>query len=172
HSLRLWLHVQLVAGISYTLALRLKQQGRDVSPILAQRGGLLHDIAKLSSIGKVHSKSHSEMGWEILNSYGQPKLAEISRRHILHAIQDPQLKPQSWEEKIVFYADKLAEGSHLVSLDERVEALKQRYGQWADNIQNSLPALYQLQTELAGALNLPEQEILPYLQKAFNGQPN
>ncbi len=170
-SLRLWLHVQLVAGIAYTLALRLRQQGIiNVSPLLAQRGGLLHDIAKLKTLHQTHTKNHGEMGYEILNDYGQPELAEISRRHILNAILEPERRPRTWEEKLVFYADKLAEGAHPVSLDERVAALKKRYGQWAQSIEESVPALYALQCELAQALALSTEDILPYLQTAFNGQ--
>ena len=45
----LWQHVEAVGLAAYHLAVMIRAHGYPVDPLLAHRGGLLHDIAKISA---------------------------------------------------------------------------------------------------------------------------
>jgi hypothetical protein len=55
-------------------------------------------------------------------------------------------------------------------LDERIEALKKRYPGAGERINKCLPKLIRLQNELAGAMALPEEQVIPYIRSVMNGQ--
>mgnify|MGYP000846049860 FL=1 len=165
-SFNLLNHVQLVAAAAYQLALWLRARGETVSPVLTHRGGLLHDIAKLAA--RAQNLNHGELGGRILAEKGQPVLAEIVRRHTMFTLLDPQFIPTTWEEKLVYFADKLVEGGQITPLSERIAALKQRYQidpQHLDHLQGPLQAL---QEEICAAAGFPTDQLIPRLREAFN----
>lgn len=167
-SLRLWMHVQLVAGVAYILANLMKEKGMDVDPILAQRGGLLHDICKLDKRNMVFPKDHGQMGYAWLKKRNQPILAKISEKHILNAILYPKRRPETWEEKIVYFADKISEESTLVNLNTRIERLKRRYPTHSKSIEESINSMNALQNEITEVLGLTEDELLAEIRKRMS----
>lgn len=105
-SSNLLIHAQLVAACAYQMALWLNRNNTAVNPILAHRGGLLHDLAKLwPEKGMDHGLAANL--W--LKSKGQDQLAEIASRHMIYALLDEARRPRTWEEKLVYLADKLVE---------------------------------------------------------------
>ncbi len=56
-------HVQNVAAIAYQIGLWLEQSGMVVSPLLAHRGGLTHDLSKLQ---EQNQKNHAVLAAEFL----------------------------------------------------------------------------------------------------------
>jgi len=160
-------HVNTVAAAAYQLAIWLKNQGVLISPILSQRGGFLHDISKLKENGVIN---HAILASNFLENKGQPKLASIARRHLIGDLTSLDNKPMTWEEKVVNYCDKLTEGSELVSLDHRLEALKQRYKEFADKIQKNTPVVKELEKEILFPLNISPLEAINQLKTAlYNG---
>jgi HAD superfamily hydrolase (TIGR01662 family) len=164
-SMRLWLHVQLVASTAYVLALWMRRKGCPINPLLVQRGGLLHDICKLNPDTTQQHRDHGEMGGEWLANKGQPELARIAHRHVLNTILDEKRSPKTMEEKIVYFADKLCEDARLVDLDTRITALKGRYPGYSSNIDASIPALRDLQKELALAAGIEEAKLVDQLRE-------
>jgi putative nucleotidyltransferase with HDIG domain len=164
-------HVQRVAAISYQMALWLLASGQAVNPLLAHRGGLLHDLAKLSKKTSSNSENHGERAALILEAYHQPEIAQIARRHMLFAVLDPTGKPATWEQKVVFMADKLVEGGRVVSLEQRLAALQHRYPQHKEEMIKAAPAIQELQSELCAALGLSEDDLINQLQQAVMGKP-
>jgi putative hydrolase of the HAD superfamily len=164
-------HIQLVASIAYQLAVWLRQRGEPVDPVLTHRGAMLHDLAKMESIrlGKERGKhiDHAALARDILARRAQPVLAEIADRHMLHQSRNDPRYPRTWEEKLVHFADKLAEGSHLASLEERVQALMGRYPTAAAEIQASQPLLLAQQEEICQALGITGEEMMGRLRKAL-----
>lgn len=169
-SAGLMAHVQAVAALAYQMAVWLRSAGQTVDPLLAHRGGLLHDLAKLAPAAPPAQRDHGALAAEMLLGKGQPALAEIARRHILHLILDAQLAPRTWEEKLVYLADKLVEGCHPVALEERLAALRDRYPQHAASIDAAAPAVRALQDELCNALNFPAGELAARLTRAMRDQ--
>ncbi len=167
-SFALWQHVQGVASAAYLMAVWLRQAGESVDPVLAHRGGLLHDVAKLAA-GREEKINHADLGGEILMKLNQPELAEIASRHLLSKVEHPQDGPRTWEEKLVHFADKLIEGPRLVPLETRLEALRQRYPRFADDITRHTPGLQRLQAKICAPLGFPPDELVPRLQNALRG---
>ncbi len=160
-------HVNNVAAISYQVALWFAEKGFPVNPILAHRGGLLHDLAKLKDESK---KNHAELAAEILITKNQIELSEIARRHLIGNLLSEENRPQTWEQKIVNYADKLSEGSSIVSLDERLLALQQRYPNYSEKIKKNTPLIKDLENEILEPLGLTPPEFLMKLRSVlFNG---
>jgi putative hydrolase of the HAD superfamily len=160
---RLVNHSQAVAGAAFRMAYLLRQKGISVDPLLAHRGGLLHDLDKLSS--RIQQRTHGELSDEILTGLGFPDLGEIARRHLISAALVSESAPITWEQKLVFYADKIAEGDSLVSVSERLQALRSRYPDYAGQFQQGSPIVLQLEADLCAALGLSPTELLSDLRR-------
>ena len=162
-------HLQLASVVAYHLALWLAQKGQAVDPILTHRGGLLHDIAKLESIRLSKERGtyvdHADLARDRLLERGQAELAEIAARHMLYQSEDDPKRPHTWEQRLVHFADKLAEGSTLVSITERAAALKGRYPQSAAEIDAAQPFLLALQDEICAILDMTPKEMLERLRQ-------
>jgi putative hydrolase of the HAD superfamily len=100
-------------------------------------------------------------------------LAAIAQKHLLSNILDKNHKPQTWEERIVYLADKLVEGSQIVSFEERLSALKQRYGIGS---QYDIP-LREMQEDICSKLGISPPQLVDIIRNAiysgrtFNGRP-
>lgn len=160
----LWAHVNVVASASYQVSSWFAQQGISISPLVAHRGGLLHDLAKLRELP---GENHAVSAARLLNQYGQPVLAQIALRHLIGKIGDSSERPLTWEEKIVNYCDKLTEGSQLVSLDQRLEALQTRYPEFAGKIRQNTPLVKALENEITRVLGLSSTDFLTKLRTAL-----
>lgn len=99
----------------------------------------------------------------MLQDRGEPLLAQCA----LFAILQPELAPRAWEEKLVYFADKLVEGARIAGLDDRVASLRQRYPHDSEKIAAMAPALYTLQDEFCSALQIQSSELIPCLKNAF-----
>lgn len=168
-SANLLLHVQAVSAIAYQMAVWLRGAGETVDPLLAHRGAMLHDLAKVSAL-RTPGINHGEAAARLLDARGQPALAEIARRHILTHLLDDKLAPRTWEEKVVFFADKMVEGSRLVTPEQRMNALSQRYSRFSAGIQACLPALRKMQKEICQHMRMPEAALTDRLQAALLGK--
>ncbi len=150
------------------MALWLRASGQTVDPILTHRGGLLHDLGKIKTLrGQSDGLSHGEYGAQLLDEWGFPNLAEIARRHMLFTINDPLTTPRTIEEKLVYFCDKIVEGSRIVPLKERIHRLSLRYAQNEAKIIVCLPPLQAMQTELCAAMNIPDEDLIPRLAKSL-----
>lgn len=157
-------HVRLVARIAEHLAQRLAAAGEDVDPVLTQRGGLLHDLAKLSA--KQAARSHELMAAELLLARGQPELAEIARRHAMWAPVTEDQQPATWEQKLVYYADRIAQHDQLVGIDARMLEIAQRRPELRTRIDNYRAAALAQETEIAARLGVSQPELWCELEHA------
>lgn len=148
-------HSLAVAAVAHRLAWCLRAEGIPVDPLLAHRGGLLHDLDKLS-VGD-HTE-HGVKAGQILRELGWPDLAGIAEEHVLGA------NPHTWEEKVVHYADKIVEADRVVGLAERVSGLSRRYVADRDRIARALPLLCALEEEIVGPLSAPREEVMAELR--------
>lgn len=154
-------HVRAVAATAYRLAEGLRSRGVAVDPLLAHRGGLLHDLDKVTA--RRLGRTHGELGAELLRNAGRLELAAIVERHLMFTILDPGRGPATWEQKLVFYADKIVEGERTVSLDERLAALSRRYPENAGRMRACLPAMRALEAEICAALGTSPEELRGFL---------
>jgi phosphoglycolate phosphatase-like HAD superfamily hydrolase len=157
-------HVRLVAATAFRLAERLHSAGVLVDPLLAHRGGLLHDLAKASA--RATGAAHDRLAGELLRARGHGDLAAIAERHAVWALLDPAKRPETWEEKLVCYADRLADGSRLVTVDERMDALIARRPELAPDLERYRAAAEALEREIARRLGLTAGEMFEQLKIA------
>ncbi len=152
-------HSAAVAGVAHFLGEKLREKGVKLDPLLAHRGGLLHDLDKIQSLKE--GSEHGEKAAEILRDLGYPALGEIARRHVLR----PGQAPRTWEEKLVFYADKIVEEEKVVGLEGRLAALHARYPQFHGEIAAGAPLLREIQREILAILDASEPELLARLRE-------
>lgn len=121
-------HCEAVADLAVEIANACKERGLEVDSELVEIGALLHDIGR----AKTHSVHHAVIGAEIAESLGLPEtVISIIKRHVGGGITAKEAKklgwpmdiyvPQTLEEKIVSYADKLIEGSKRVPIERAIK---------------------------------------------------
>ncbi len=91
-------------------------------------GSLLHDIAKTLCI--TTGCRHAEIGRQMVLDLGYPELSEIVAEHVVLKNFTADLYAQGvfGAKEIVFYADKRVRHDEVVSLDDRLEYIIDRYG--------------------------------------------
>jgi uncharacterized protein len=125
-------HCKAVAKLAVETAFSCEKKGYRVDINLVEIGALLHDLGR----AKTHSVNHVIAGAEIAESARLPEaVLKIIRRHIGGGITAAEAQalgwpkadymPQSLEEKIVSYADKLIETSERVPIEVTVKRLRE-----------------------------------------------
>ena len=120
-------HVEAVSELAVEIAQTCREKGLNVDVELVEIGALLHDIGR----SKTHSVHHAVIGAEIAKSLGLSKpVISIIQKHVGGGITNREAKklgwpvgvyvPQTLEEKIVSYADKLIEGSRRVPIEKTI----------------------------------------------------
>ena len=131
-------HVEAVSELACEIAEASKKRGYHVDVKLVEIGALLHDIGR----SKTHTVHHAVVGAEIARSLRLPEqVVSIIKKHVGGGIVAREAKklgwpkdvyiPQTIEEKIVCYADKLVEGSRRISINKTVERFEQELPQSA-----------------------------------------
>ena len=121
-------HSQAVSELATEIAKACIERGIDVNVELVEIGALLHDIGR----SKTHSVHHAIVGAEIAESLGLPeRVISIIKRHVGGGIAAKEAErlgwpkdvyiPQTLEEKIVSYADKLIEGARRVPIERTMK---------------------------------------------------
>ena len=85
---------------------------------------LLHDITKTRSLKT--KERHDVSGGELLREMGYASIAEIVEQHVV--LHNLNLQGRLEEREIIYYADKRVMHDKIVTIDERVHDLLQRYG--------------------------------------------
>ncbi len=143
-------HSKTVARFGVFLARELARRGAAVDVELVERACLLHDLlrvcefplqdfsrfeqpvteddkAKWRAIKERHAGArHEDAACAFLRD-AYPVLAETIRKHRYTAIVHEQDRPQTWEEKLVYYADKRVMHDTIVPLQTRLEEAHKRH---------------------------------------------
>lgn len=99
------IHVEAVTELALYLGQKLTEKGESINLELLEAAALLHDIDK--NITKQAGERHPDTAVRVLKELGFPEVAEVVRKHSLHCILSDELKPTTWEEKLVYLADKM-----------------------------------------------------------------
>lgn len=156
-------HALAVATAAYRLALLQRGRGLLVDPLLAHRGGLLHDLDKVLTAAR--PTEHGREGGSTLRTQGHEALARIAERHVFDATCGAQLADWTWEERDVFYADKIVREDELVGLGARMADLAHRYPSFAGTLRRWRPALEELESQITSSVGLDTSELLCELGK-------
>ncbi len=146
HILR---HSEAVAKLGVFLAERLAERGVPVDTELVERACLLHDLFRVCDfpledfswfeqpvseedktrwrrLKARHGHRRHEDAADAFLKGTYPVLAATIRRHRYTSLIDEGDMPQTWEEKLVYYADKRAMHDRIVPLSERLEEAHRR----------------------------------------------
>ncbi|WP_228130177.1 HD domain-containing protein [Desulfotalea psychrophila] len=95
---------------------------------LVVAGALLHDIAKTRCLRE--GCRHAEIGGQICLDLGFPEIAQIVSEHVIYSSFDPGRYRDGYIDArgLVYYADKRVLHDQVVSLDERLVYIIDRYG--------------------------------------------
>jgi len=126
-------HCKAVEKVATEIAEACKKKGLNVDMKLVQIGALLHDIGR----SKTHCVDHAIIGAKIARSLNLPEaVVSIIERHVGGGITIEEAEnlgwpvksyvPETLEEKIVTYADKLIEGSERVSIEQTIEKFSRK----------------------------------------------
>ena len=124
-------HCIAVADLAVETANKLQRNGLKINIELVEAGALLHDLGR----SKNHTVDHAIVGAQIAQSVGLPEpVIRIIKRHVGAGITAEEAAkfgwpkdiyaPQTMEEKVVSYADKLIDNSKKIPVEAEIEKLR------------------------------------------------
>lgn len=170
-------HSLAVEKAANYLANKFCQAGIEINRGLVDRAALLHDVLRICDIKnelytfmddsdkteankkiwqeqrqKYENQHHAEATADLFKEK-YPEMAVVIAKHRLSAIVKGTLK--TWEEKIVYYADKRVDHQRFVSLDERMKEGKKRWQVRKNQDQSSeiLNKMKELEKEIFDKIN-------------------
>ena len=177
-------HSLTVAKLAVFLAERLKEEGAVVDVDLVDRACLLHDIARVCDFEELNYGNfeqavteqdkakwqqirtryeeigHEDIAYEILREK-YPVLALTIKKHRYMAMLDEKTRPNTWEEKLLYYADMRVMHDKIVPLKTRLSEAHKRnvhlHGSKAQSKINTArvdPLIYKLEEEIFDKIGL------------------
>jgi uncharacterized protein len=124
-------HCIAVADLAVETAAKLEAKGLKINIQLVEAGALLHDLGR----SKNHTVDHAIVGAQIAKEIGLPDpVINIIKRHVGAGITAEEAQvlgwpkdnytPQTLEEKVVSYADKLIDQSKRIPIETEIGRLQ------------------------------------------------
>jgi uncharacterized protein len=117
-------HSIVVAQVAEVITNGLIAAGHELSMDTVIAGALLHDIGKTACLG--NDDDHAAKGLEICLAHNLNSIADIIAEHVI--LKNYSAEKNFAEKEIVYYADKRVNHDQVVSLEERLEYILERYG--------------------------------------------
>jgi putative nucleotidyltransferase with HDIG domain len=117
-------HSLEVTRVALYLSSELNKRGQCIDLGLVEAASLLHDIAKTPCLQT--REDHTEAGYLLLKKIGYERVGRIVEQHVW--LKQDGIPGSVSEEEVVNYADKRVRHDQIVSLRERFQDLKARYG--------------------------------------------
>ena len=120
-----------VAKVALFLCEELNKRGQTIDVALVEAASLLHDVAKAECLQT--KKDHAVAGCQFLREMGYEKVGKVVAEHVRLSCEKDPVRVS--EEEVVNYADKRVRHDRIVSLRERFNDLKERYGKGPKGLQ-------------------------------------
>ena len=117
-------HSIVVAGVAEIITNGLIAAGHELSMDRIISGALLHDIGKTSCLD--NDVDHAVKGVEICLDHNLYPIADIVGEHVI--LRSYSGGSNFTEKEIVYYSDKRVNHDQVVSLEERLSYILDRYG--------------------------------------------
>jgi uncharacterized protein len=118
--------------LAVEIAEKIKANGHDVDLDFIETAALLHDIGR----ARTHGIGHGIEGAKLMAEH--PRYARVCECHLGAGITREEAEelglpdrgyiPETLEEKIICYADKLVDGTERVTIEESLERISKRLG--------------------------------------------
>lgn len=148
-------HSCIVARVAETIVTNLDLPDAGSPPPatdLVLAGALLHDIAKTRCLDG--SCQHAEEGMLICNEHGYSEIGAIVKEHvILSAFTRANYQRGKFSAReLVYYADKRVRHNEIVSLEQRLDYILDKYSRDIEYIKKRIRENFALCLELEGYL--------------------
>jgi uncharacterized protein len=155
-------HSMQVCRVGECLVEQLKFQGSQLNGQLVQAAALLHDITKTRSFET--EENHALTGGQVLADFGYPQVGDLVRQHVR---LDDYCELQILSEAVIVnYADKRVLHDRIVSLNERMNYIQERYGSRPEH-QHRIQLLWQktaaLEKQIFKCLPFSPDDLLHHL---------
>jgi putative nucleotidyltransferase with HDIG domain len=114
----------MVARVAEIITDSLNNTGLELSMDKIIAGALLHDIGKTACLE--NDNDHAAKGVEICRAHGLESITDIVGEHVI--LRSYSSGSNFTEKEIVYYADKRVNHDRVVSLQERLAYILERYG--------------------------------------------
>ena len=165
-------HSLVVANVAYFISTSLLDAGINISIEKVVAGALMHDIGKTLSLKT--GQDHSKIGKQICLENDFDEISVIVAEHV--RLKNHSMNERFFEKEIVFYSDKRVNHDKVVSLDERLAYILERYGKGNEErcraIKDNFVQCKEVEKKLFSRLGFSADR-LAYLVKHdinFNGQ--
>lgn len=180
-------HMSAVADIAMFIGQRLIKYGHKLDLKSLRQAALLHDFLKICDfpklnmdyftesytdediafwngiIEKYHKYKHIIAAYKVLKSRNELKIATIIKKHGFTSIiaKSEEDRPITWEEKVLYYADKRVLHHGTVTLQERIDDGRRRYykGKFSPHEDAAFKALRELEIEICKAADISPADI-------------
>lgn len=128
---------------------------------------LLHDITKTRSLET--KERHDASGGELLREMGFIRIAEIVEQHVV--FKNLNLQGRLEEREIIYYADKRVMHDKIVTIEQRVHDLIQRYGTTVEIrnlILNNISLVLAMERKIAGHMNVDIHQAIQEIAAGSN----
>jgi len=118
-------HSIMVARVAYIITnglIAVDHNELSLDKVIA--GALLHDIGKTACLE--NDDDHAARGYDICLTHNLESIADIVAEHVI--LRNYELANGVSEKEIVYYADKRVNHDQVVSLEERLAYILERYG--------------------------------------------
>ena len=153
-------HVALVAKVAKFLAtqLKIKTSGFIIDEQLLTAAAFLHDIDK--NAPKLPGEQHPDTAVRILKEEGMVEVAQLVATHPLHAIFDPSITPKTWEEKILYLADKMVK-YEIITVDARFKLWNDEHlpADAQDILDRAYPKVKELEKEIFDLIGIIPRQV-------------
>jgi len=164
-------HSTAVARVALFLSIKLNRKGQRIDLPLVEAAALLHDLTKTECLRT--KEDHALTGSRLLKEIGYERIGDVVAEHIhLSKEMDPSLVS---EEEVVNYADKRVRHDRIVSLEERFEDLKGRYGKSEralELLEGLRRATFEVERKIFSILKTDPDHLQDHLFEAGNGRRN
>ncbi|MBU0670910.1 MAG: NUDIX domain-containing protein [Patescibacteria group bacterium] len=156
-------HCRQVNNVAVLLANKLKAAGIDIDVDLVDRASLLHDLIRIPEQVEdraLKNKHHAEVNYEILREK-YPEMAEVILAHRMDYLLSPE-KLDTWEKKVVNYADKRINNDEVVTIEDRLYLGNKRWKikEVDDKSDEILASLRNLEKEIFSKIDIDPQQIM------------
>ena len=145
-------HCRKVAEIAVRICNALADSGFKIDVDIIRSAALLHDIARTTT-------NHDAAGSKILQESGFPRIADIVACHT----DITKVTGATFEDKIVFLADKFVKDENLVTLEKRYAIASEKYGskpEVAANILRGLESARSVKHQLEELIRKPLDTVI------------
>lgn len=152
------IHSIEVAKVALFLSHELNKKGQRIDLLLVEAASLLHDLTKTECLKT--KEDHAWTGFQLLKEMGYERVGEVVAQHIwLSHDVDPSYVS---EEEVVNYADKRVMHDRIVSLEERFDDLKDRYGRHDEAIEylgRLEKGIYEIENKIFSILDINPDDL-------------